>query len=78
MLAQRVRLAIAQATLPTMKNAEAMARRLTKEEAIFAGTSTGANVTAALRLAKRLGPSATVVTLACDHGLKYISTDLYR
>ena len=46
--------------------------------AIFAGTSTGANVTAALRLAKRLGPSATIVTLACEHGLKYISTDLYR
>lgn len=59
-------------------DAEAMARRLTKEEAIFAGTSTGANVTAALQLAKRLGPSATIVTLACDHGLKYISTDLYR
>lgn len=60
------------------KDAEAMARRLTKEEAIFAGTSTGANLVAALRVAKRLGPNATVVTLACDHGLKYISTDLYR
>lgn len=59
-------------------DAEAMARRLTKEEAIFAGTSTGANLVAALRVAKRLGSGATVVTLACDHGLKYISTDLYR
>jgi len=59
-------------------DAEAMARRLTKEEAIFAGTSTGANLVAALRLAKRLGSGATIVTLACDHGLKYISTDLYR
>jgi cysteine synthase len=53
-------------------------RRLTREEAIFAGTSTGANLVAALRVAKRLGTGATVVTLACDHGLKYISTDLYR
>jgi len=59
-------------------DAEAMARRLTREEAIFAGTSTGANVVAALRLAARLGPDATIVTIACDHGLKYISTDLYR
>lgn len=59
-------------------DAEAMARRLTKEEAIFAGTSTGANLVAALRVASRLGSGATVVTLACDHGLKYISTDLYR
>lgn len=59
-------------------DAEAMARRLTKEEAIFAGTSTGANLVAALRVARRLGSGATVVTLACDHGLKYISTDLYR
>jgi cysteine synthase A len=59
-------------------DAEAMARRLTKEEAIFAGTSTGANLMAALRVAKRLGPDATVLAIACDHGLKYISTDLYR
>jgi cysteine synthase A len=59
-------------------DAEAMARRLAQEEAIFAGTSTGANLVAALRLAARLGPNATIVTIACDHGLKYISTDLYR
>jgi cysteine synthase A len=59
-------------------DAEAMARRLTKEEAIFAGTSTGANLVAALRVAARLGAGKTVVTLACDHGLKYISTELYR
>jgi cysteine synthase A len=58
-------------------DAEAMARRLAKEEAIFAGTSTGGNLVAALRVAKRLGPGATVVTLACDNGLKYISTPLY-
>lgn len=58
-------------------DAEAMARRLTKEEAVFAGTSTGGNIVASLRLAARLGPDATIVTIACDHGLKYISTPLY-
>ncbi len=59
-------------------DAKAMARRLAREEAIFAGTSTGANVIAALREAARLGPHATVVTLACDSGLKYVTTDVYR
>lgn len=57
--------------------AQTMTRRLAKEEALFAGTSSGANVVAALRLAERLGPDATVVTLLCDSGLKYLSTDLY-
>ena len=59
------------------EEAMAMARRLAREEALFAGTSTGANVVAALRLAARLGPGHTVATLACDSGLKYISTELY-
>jgi len=59
-------------------DAEAMARRLAAEEAIFGGTSTGANVTAALRVAERLGAGRTVATLACDSGLKYLSTELYR
>ncbi len=58
--------------------AKEMARRLAREEAVFAGTSTGANVVAAIRLAGRLGPEAVVVTLACDSGLKYLSTDVYR
>ena len=58
--------------------AKAMTRRLAREEALFAGTSTGANVVAALAVAARLGPDATVVTLACDTGLKYLSTDVYR
>ncbi|HEX6885336.1 MAG TPA: cysteine synthase family protein [Planctomycetota bacterium] len=58
--------------------ARAMARRLAREEALFAGTSSGANVVAALRLAARLGPGRTVVTLLCDTGLKYLSTDVYR
>ena len=59
------------------EDAMAMARRLAREEGIFAGTSTGANVLAALELAERLGPGATVVTLAVDSGMKYLSTALY-
>ncbi len=62
----------------TTEESEAMARRLAREEGVFAGTSTGSNVVAALREAARLGPDATVVTLAVDSGLKYLSTDLYR
>ena len=58
--------------------AKAMARRLAAEEAIFAGTSTGANVAAALRVAERLGEGSTVVTIVVDSGLRYISTDVYR
>ena len=59
-------------------DAMAMARRLAREEGLFAGTSSGANVVAALRVAERLGPDATVVTILCDSGLRYLSTDLYR
>jgi cysteine synthase A len=59
-------------------DAMAMARRVAREEGIFAGTSTGMNVTAALRVAERLGPDRTVVTVACDSGMKYLSTELYR
>jgi cysteine synthase A len=55
-----------------------MARRLAREEALFAGTSSGANVIAALQVAERLGRRATVVTLLADSGLKYLSTDVYR
>jgi cysteine synthase A len=55
-----------------------MARRLAREEALFGGTSSGANVAAALRVAERLGPGAKVVTLMPDSGLKYLSTGLYK
>jgi cysteine synthase len=57
--------------------AKVMARRLAREEALFAGTSSGANVLAAIRVAERLGPGAKVVTLMVDSGLKYLSTDVY-
>ncbi len=59
-------------------DAEAMARRLAREEGLFAGTSSGANVIAAIRAAERLGPSGSVATLLVDSGLKYLSTGVYR
>jgi len=59
-------------------DAKEMARRLAREEALFAGTSSGANVIAAIRVAERLGPAATVVTLLADSGLKYLNTDVYK
>lgn len=59
-------------------DAKEMARRLAREEALFAGTSSGANVVAAIRVAEELGPGSTVVTLLADSGLKYLSTDVYR
>jgi cysteine synthase A len=62
----------------TTDEAKAMARRLAREEAIFAGPSTGANVVGALRIAERLGPGATVVTIVVDSGQRYSSTDVFR
>ena len=59
-------------------DAKDMARRIARQEALFAGTSSGANVVAAIQVAERLGPDATVVTLMADSGLKYLSTDVYR
>ena len=55
-----------------------MARRLAREEGLFAGTSTGLNVVAARRVAAALPPEAAVLTLAVDTGLKYLAGDLYR
>ena len=60
------------------EEAEAMARVLARKEAIFAGTSTGANVVAAIRVASQMRPDTTVLTIAVDSGLKYVSTELYR
>lgn len=57
--------------------ARQMARRLAQEEGIFAGTSSALNVVGALQLARELGPGHTVVTVACDTGLKYLAGDLY-
>ena len=60
------------------QEARAMAGRLAREEGLFAGTSSGANVAAALHVGERLGSGATVVTIMVDSGLQYLSTDLYR
>jgi cysteine synthase A len=54
------------------------ARELARKEGIFGGTTTGANVWAAIQRAKKLGPGKKVVTLAIDSGLKYLEGDLYR
>jgi cysteine synthase len=65
--------------IQTVSTEEAMAtaRRLARHEGIFAGTSTGGNVAVALRIAERLGSDHTVVTVAVDSGMKYLSTPLY-
>jgi cysteine synthase A len=59
------------------EDAKEMARRIAREEGLFAGTSSGANVVAAIQVAERLGPGAKVVTLMADSGLKYLNTDVY-
>jgi threonine synthase len=61
----------------TDEEAISTARRLAAEEGIFAGFSSGANVAAALQLLRAEDRDQTVVTLACDSGLKYLSTDLW-
>ncbi len=60
------------------EEAKAMARRLAKEEGLFAGISSGANVAAAIKIAERLESNATIVTLMVDSGLKYLSGDLFE
>ena len=60
------------------EDAKAMSRRLAREEGLFAGASSGANVVAAIRLGQRLGPGATVATILVDSGLRYVSTDVFR
>ena len=59
------------------EEARAMARRLAREEGIFAGTSTGLNLVAAIRCATELGPGHNVATVAVDTGLKYLNGDLF-
>lgn len=56
----------------------AMAKRVAKEEGVFAGTSSGVNIVAAINLAKELGPGKVVATVAVDTGLKYLAGDLFK
>ncbi len=64
----------------TVEDDEAIftARELAKREGVFGGFSTGANVAAALRWARNAQPGKVIVTVACDSGMKYLSTDLYE
>jgi len=59
------------------EEAKEMTRRLARDEGLFVGTSSGANMVASLRVAKKLGPDATVVTIMVDSGLRYLSTGLF-
>ena len=58
-------------------DAFAMARRAARTEGIFSGPSTGANLIAALAVARRLGPGGRVVTVQVDSGMKYLSGAVY-
>ena len=58
-------------------NARKTAKLLASEEGIFAGTSSGLNIFAAIEIGKELGPGKTVVTVACDSGMKYLAGDLF-
>lgn len=59
------------------EDARKTAKLLVEKEGIFAGTSTGMNVSAAIAIGKQLGPGHTVVTVACDSGLKYLTGGLF-
>ncbi len=62
----------------TYEDASSTSRRLAREEGILVGVSAGANVWAAIQVARRLGPGKTVVTVLCDTGERYLSTDLFE
>lgn len=60
------------------EDAVAMARKLARTEGIFGGTTSGANVWAALQRARIIGPGKKIVTIIVDSGLKYLNGDLYQ
>jgi len=60
------------------EEAMAMTRRLHRQFGLLVGTSSGANVSAAIRLANELGPAATIVTILCDRAERYFSTRLFE
>ena len=59
------------------KDARVIAKRPAEEEGIFDGTSTGLNVAAAIELGMASGANHTIVTVACDSGMKYINSNLF-
>jgi len=74
-----MRLELVDSTFPVSDDvAGAMARTLAREEGLFGGYSTGANLAAALSVARELGPGKRVVTVLCDSGLRYLGGDLFR
>jgi cysteine synthase A len=60
------------------EDAYATARKLTRQEGIFGGTTSGANVWAAIRRARIIGSGKKIVTIIVDSGLKYLNGDLYK
>ena len=73
------RLDLADEIIPVSdEDAQETARRLARREGIFGGTTSGANVWAALQRAKKIGAGRKIVTIICDSGLKYLNGDLYR
>ncbi|MDR3280150.1 MAG: PLP-dependent cysteine synthase family protein [Synergistaceae bacterium] len=62
----------------TTEDAYKMTRRLAREEGVFVGVSSGANVSAALALARTLPEGAFVVTVLCDHGTRYLSDEFWE
>jgi cysteine synthase A len=62
----------------TSAEAIAMARRLSRQFGLLVGTSSGANVTAALKVAQEHGPASKIVTLLCDRAERYFSTSLFE
>ncbi|HEY4593122.1 MAG TPA: pyridoxal-phosphate dependent enzyme, partial [Thermoanaerobaculia bacterium] len=60
------------------EDALATGRRLAREEGVFGGITSGANVWVALQRAKELGPGRRVITVICDSGLKYLQGELFR
>jgi cysteine synthase A len=63
----------------TVSNEQAMqsAKALARDEGIFVGISAGANVFAARQVAAQLSPEQNVVTILCDTGERYLSTDIF-
>ena len=62
----------------TNEDAYNTARELARKEGVFAGISSGANLFAALQVARKLGPGHRVVTVVVDSGLRYLAGDLFR
>ena len=73
------RLDLADEIMPVSdKDAQETARRLAREEGIFGGTTSGANVWGAMQRARIIGAGKKIVTIICDSGLKYLNGDLYK